>query len=479
MRVDTQQQRALCFRVMQHILSATPFLVGSFYFMYEDEPAAGISKTFPEDSNYGLVSESDIPYADLTAEAKRINSTLVKVHAGQCVRLSVTAAGDTIVLKNVGILASKTPISLWINGVRSNFAVDLAPRGSYRVPNSLLKRSVDEGLYAHLECDPEQTLPKATTELQSADLILRPKAKKNGQRAVVVWNPSPYPLSDVYTQPDRENLNVHVDSLPAYGSRTIWMPKSCVDALPESAPVRFTKTADGYTIENGILRLIKNKNTGAIFDSVELSESPDNIALGSYFPLLNLIKENGETWTRADRIIGVDVVRQSPGEVVLDITAQHDSNEGLAFKCAYRIDIVAGEPCFRSRILWIENTNSVPLKCGDYYHYAPSAFGSTSASVITSDNLGAWRDPKQHIEYGVAAANDDSGVTVVFWKDESGYEHPDCRRTVGLDLQPGQRWRPIEYEPTVLIGGLREQSGESEFRTLIRQERARMAVRGR
>jgi hypothetical protein len=30
-----------------------PFLIGYDYFMWVDEPASGISTSFPEDSNYG------------------------------------------------------------------------------------------------------------------------------------------------------------------------------------------------------------------------------------------------------------------------------------------------------------------------------------------------------------------------------------------------------------------------------------------
>jgi len=71
MRVDNQQQRAACYAILQRDLFRLPFMVGSHYFMWVDEPAEGISKSFPEDSNYGLVSESDTPYPLLTAAATR------------------------------------------------------------------------------------------------------------------------------------------------------------------------------------------------------------------------------------------------------------------------------------------------------------------------------------------------------------------------------------------------------------------------
>ncbi len=73
MRVDTQAQRAQCYEHMQRFVFALPYMVGSSYFMYLDEPKLGISHDFPEDSNYGLVSEDDVPYAELTAAAARLN----------------------------------------------------------------------------------------------------------------------------------------------------------------------------------------------------------------------------------------------------------------------------------------------------------------------------------------------------------------------------------------------------------------------
>jgi hypothetical protein len=83
MRVDTQAQKAACYTIMQRSLFELPFIVGSHYFMWSDEPSLGISSTFPEDSNYGLVSESDEPYELLTQTAKRVNAQMPTLHAGK------------------------------------------------------------------------------------------------------------------------------------------------------------------------------------------------------------------------------------------------------------------------------------------------------------------------------------------------------------------------------------------------------------
>ena len=90
MRVDTQQQKAACYAIMQRDLFSLPFIVGSHYFMWCDEPALGISKTFPEDSNYGLVSESDKPYTLVTETAARVNAQMADVHAGRIRREEIS-----------------------------------------------------------------------------------------------------------------------------------------------------------------------------------------------------------------------------------------------------------------------------------------------------------------------------------------------------------------------------------------------------
>jgi hypothetical protein len=80
MRVDSQGQRAACFSFFQDFLFREPFIVGSSYFMFIDEPAPGISATFPEDSNYGLITENDEPYPAITAAATAVNREVYRRH---------------------------------------------------------------------------------------------------------------------------------------------------------------------------------------------------------------------------------------------------------------------------------------------------------------------------------------------------------------------------------------------------------------
>ena len=74
-RMRTQAERtratALCLRTFLSV----PSMIGHSYFMWVDEPALGISKALPEDSNYGLVSEDDEPYPLVKAFVKAQKDT--------------------------------------------------------------------------------------------------------------------------------------------------------------------------------------------------------------------------------------------------------------------------------------------------------------------------------------------------------------------------------------------------------------------
>jgi hypothetical protein len=95
MRVATQTQRAQCFTHFQKLMFSLPFMVGFDFFMFVAEPALGISSTFPEDSNYGLVNEDDVPYVELTQAATDLHARVYALHAAGA--LSATPEPEQIV----------------------------------------------------------------------------------------------------------------------------------------------------------------------------------------------------------------------------------------------------------------------------------------------------------------------------------------------------------------------------------------------
>jgi len=78
-RFRTQAERTQATELCAKTFLALPFLIGYDYFMWVDEPKNGISKLFPENTNYGLVSEKGVPYpiADMF---RRLHADVTKWH---------------------------------------------------------------------------------------------------------------------------------------------------------------------------------------------------------------------------------------------------------------------------------------------------------------------------------------------------------------------------------------------------------------
>ena len=72
-RFFTQAERVEASELYARTLLSLPFFAGYSYFRWVDQPALGISKYFPENSNYGLVSEEGVPYEGLTAMFTRVH----------------------------------------------------------------------------------------------------------------------------------------------------------------------------------------------------------------------------------------------------------------------------------------------------------------------------------------------------------------------------------------------------------------------
>ncbi len=71
-RFYTQAERVQASELYARTLLSLPFFTGYSYFRWVDQPPLGIRKTFPENSNYGLVSEQGVPYEGLTAMFARV-----------------------------------------------------------------------------------------------------------------------------------------------------------------------------------------------------------------------------------------------------------------------------------------------------------------------------------------------------------------------------------------------------------------------
>ena len=77
-RVPTQKERVIASELFARTMLSLPFVVGYDYFMWVDEPAEGMNDNFPEDSNYGLLSEEGVPYEGLTGMFTRLQKDVAR-----------------------------------------------------------------------------------------------------------------------------------------------------------------------------------------------------------------------------------------------------------------------------------------------------------------------------------------------------------------------------------------------------------------
>ena len=77
-RFDTQIERAWASALYAEKVLSLPCVVGYDYFMWVDMPAKGISRRFPEDTNYGLVREDGTEYRELTEALAKVQKGLVQ-----------------------------------------------------------------------------------------------------------------------------------------------------------------------------------------------------------------------------------------------------------------------------------------------------------------------------------------------------------------------------------------------------------------
>ena len=79
-RFQTQALRAQATELFVRTVLNCPSVLGYDYFMWVDQPPEGISDVFPEDSNYGLVSEKGRPYP-LVDVFRRLQNDVASVRA--------------------------------------------------------------------------------------------------------------------------------------------------------------------------------------------------------------------------------------------------------------------------------------------------------------------------------------------------------------------------------------------------------------
>jgi len=494
-RVPTQADRAFAFTAFQKFLITTPYVVGSNFFMWADEPALGISSVFPEDSNYGLVNEHDAPYQLLTDAATKLHAVAYDLHNRHTADFSVQPLPHgTFTVKNNGGAAGACTVTQWADGVRLQQTAITLEAGAVRdftIPGTILAKPGGHFLVCQaaptnplLVRDPQHTwatqtcytpgVPWATgtmarvpvlvsnpTPVAQAQVVIEtpvPVFPGDGKRSPIAMRavgtdgaPTPCQLD---TLPDGPVVAVQVGDLPPWGCRTIFLtPGTPADITPA---VAYLEKDGGFTANNGVLTLAHlNADSPNIFDRIALN----GVEMGKFHPVLWQFTDQN-AWVSPTTIQGVRV-HTGPVRLVLEVTTAFTAanlqapNRLSNFQMQYRIIIEPNRPWFSSRLLWLANIDTQALKMNGYYHYLISNIAGDALHDEAHETF--WSNTAAGYNLGIVA--DSPSVTVNYWKDNQGNEHPDALRTLKLTLQPGERYTHREPLAYILAGTTKEWPG--------------------
>jgi hypothetical protein len=508
MRVDTQAQKAQCYEVMQHLLFRLPFMVGSDYFMWADEPELGISDTFPEDSNYGLVNVDDKPYPELTAMAARLNPLAFRLHSGELPELYLTrftygAKGIEVGVKNYGSTAATADIRITAGQeVLSAPTITLNPDGEGVIkigPGSRLAPGV-QAVTAEITAPPGWT-PRGCRGLtrltaygggttgdqtgQPAVLVNAGPVALPAMPAMLSWQAAagqPLRCGDLSLLPFAEGIWVLRTPPLAPGGTFTGVVQAGAGAT--TGTVRVERLGEkGYLIDNGVLRLEHDGKSGNIIDRI----SVNGILLGRYNPLLWQCPGGDNLWVQTDSLAAIDI-QELPGGVVVSVTGRHGGTGGVItavdeqgkmanprgqavpFEIEHRFVVLPDLPFLIARCVGVKNVDPArPLVVMGFFHYLLSSIGGspdadlpgTGKSVpnyYRTSGASTWYDAAAGARYGCLPL--DERTKAHFWLDPAGVQHPDARLILEkpAELAPGMTYRP-EGCPAVLIYGAVDPEG--------------------
>lgn len=510
-RVATQAEKARCYEIYQTALMQFPFMVGSNYFMWVDEPALGISSTFPEDSNYGLVDVNDDPWVELTQMATRVNARVYEIHSGKTPELKLTLSGDgrTVSIANKGGVGASFALQTWVDGKEQSTRLTVAAGAKVERPTGLGKQPGGHTVAA--SADAERRLAETDRSDNSAVVqVYLPGAPWPSMPMllarripVVVSNPSPTASADAvlvaplarlgvpqqWAQPivmavdgkgetpaqvdgagPAAELCFRVGSLAPYSSRTFMVYPRLVPGVSAPPALAAKVSENGFEVDTGAIVLTHEAKGADLLSAVRAGDLP----LGRLIALMHQQLDQN-LWVSADRTEEAKVY-SGPVRFCADVTvacARGGSDtkttageegtyearkaEPQAYRACYRLAAYPGQSWFSSQLLWVQNAASQPWRLAEYYHYALSAIGGTAAddqpARKLSGGVAGWENPKLGALYGyIPTAGSD--LRAYFWRDPGpGAQHPDVSRKVDLVLKPGERY--AEPQPTAIFFGCR------------------------
>jgi hypothetical protein len=488
-RFDTQEQRAAAWRIFQELLFRTPYLVGSDYFMWVDEPALGISKTFPEDTNYGLVNERDEPYVTLTEVASKVNPTVYRLHAGRVAELRpvLSETPPRLRIHNDGRAGAEVVARIWTDGTPQNVTVRVRAGGETEVP--WLAPTAPGAHYVQCMVDPDGAVPegnRSDNEAHAAWYVpgLPWSDDTTHERApVIIANP---------TNVDLSSAIVSVAITPQPRGATAWTPgagwlPSVYDA--ERKQVRLT--VPGLRAHSAIAVLLYPGGAGRPVSAAVTAQAPAFVLVpaqqgneeaavlmmgdervGHLLPVI-WQKTPADEWVRPS--LETCVTRHVGAALEVTATMHHAGtntggvigpsdkpearlNAPRAFRCGYSMKWVRGRDWFTARLDWLRGADAQPWECPAYFHYLLPDFTADAGGPGVPSYyrpFAGWWDEQRKIGIGALALAPDD-FTLDFWKDERGATHADAYRTINLRVAKGTTY--TEPQPEIVIFATRGKS---------------------
>ena len=413
MRVDTQEQKAACYRIFANAMADLPFLIGYHYFMWADEPALGISSTFPEDSNYGLVNEKDETYETLVKAATEVNRATETRHARSAVSgdLLLSNTGNTVAVVNTNPIPAHGLVRITAAGRSQIEEVSLLAGQTKPLPLAAGSIACVElqnwdGTKQRAICG-SPLGPLAAANCSAVTLAGVPIVL-DGPQPVAAWlrqlapgqTQKFQPPAGEWTKPD--NLNLKTDGVTWAGSG----------------------------------------RNGNIFDHIQAGE----LALGSLTFAVHRQLDRRELWTESDRILSLRLQEQPDAWLVEAVVGAGETHSANSFRAAVRLAVFKHDGIVLAKPLWVENTGVRSWKLAEAYWFCrPAIGGSTEDDVAGSSNVPGyyraaqfWTDSKLGGCFGAVGQSD--GWRVTYWKKDPAEFHPDARLTVEQELPPGARW---------------------------------------
>ena len=445
MRVDTQEQKADCYRIFANMVAESPFMVGYHYFMWADEPVMGISSAFPEDSNYGLVNEKDEPYALFIKTAAEVNAQVAQRHErSRFSGLMVLAAGpNRVEVQNT-------------NAVEAHGHLRLTDQGRSRVEEVLLK----PGERRQVQMPPDTVW---CAELQNWDggkqRVLGGKLRPE---AFTLLNASSQELTRVPVVLERPGL--------VFGTVQTLAPGQSIGLNARALKLEKRNEVE---LQGADTTWISTGKTGALFDRIESR----GLSLGQLVFAVHQKVNGQDAWVESTRVIGLEMEEQ-PDAWVLE--AEVDNPAALNGPAGYRARVRA--VVFKQlgfalvRPIWVESVDSRSWQLMEAYWFCRSAIGgSADHDIVGGPEVPGYYRPAQFITDSklggcFGSLGQAPGWQVMFWTNPQGGIHPDSRFAVSQEMHSGKRWQ-AERVPFLWVYGSNRTKAWKEFSRLNQQSR--------